>query len=129
MRIGALAKTSGVNPKTLRFYEDAGVLAPAGRSANGYREFTPDAVDRLNFIRRGRAAGLTLAQIREVIEIRAGGATPCRHVKELLASRLTALDQQIAELQALRQTVVQLHDDASTADPGACRPEDVCRYL
>jgi DNA-binding transcriptional MerR regulator len=86
-------------------------------------------VDRLDFIRRGRAAGLTLAQIREVIELRDAGATPCRHVQDLLSSRLAGLDRQIAELQALRETVAQLRDDASTADPAACRPRDVCRYL
>ena len=129
MRIGELAKTTGTTAKTLRFYEDAGLLSPAGRTAGGYREFTPDAVDRLDFIRRGRAAGLRLAQIREVIEIRDAGATPCCHVEELLSSRLADLDRQIAELQALRETVAQLHQDASTADPNACSPRDVCRYL
>ena len=129
MRIGELARTTGTTAKTLRFYEDVGLLTPAGRTASGYREFTPDAVDRLDFIRRGRAAGLTLAQIRAVIELRDAGATPCRHVQDLLSSRLAGLDRQIAELQALREAVAQLHDDASTADPAACRPRDVCRYL
>ena len=129
MRIGDLANTTGTTPKTLRFYEDVGLLTPAGRTAAGYRTFTADAVDRLNFIRRGRSAGLTLAQIREVLELRDAGATPCRHVKDLLDARLTDLDRQIAELQALRETVAHLHEDASTADPDACRPQDICRYL
>lgn len=129
MRIGELANTTGTTPKTLRFYEDVGLLTPAGRTAAGYRTFTADAVDRLNFIRRGRSAGLTLAQIREVIELRDAGATPCQHVKDLLDARLTDLDRQIAELQALRETVAHLHEDASTADPDACRPQDICRYL
>jgi DNA-binding transcriptional MerR regulator len=129
MRIGELANTTGTTPKTLRFYEDVGLLTPAGRTAAGYRTFTADAVDRLNFIRRGRSAGLTLAQIREVLELRDAGTTPCRHVKDLLDARLTDLDRQIAELQALRETVAHLHEDASTADPDACRPQDICRYL
>lgn len=129
MRIGELATATGTTPTTLRFYEDAGLLTPAGRSASGYREFTHAAIDRLDFIHRGRAAGLTLAQIREVIELRDAGATPCRHVRDLLNSRLAHLDQQIAELQALRETVGQLRDAAADADPEGCRPEDVCRYL
>ncbi|MDP9823280.1 heavy metal-responsive transcriptional regulator [Nocardioides massiliensis] len=129
MRIGELAKVTGTTPKTLRFYEGAGLVTPAGRTASGYREFGPDAVDRLAFIRRGRAAGLTLAQIREVIDLRDAGATPCRHVKDLLTYRLADLDRQITELQALRETVAQLHDAAMHADPDDCRPQDVCRYL
>jgi DNA-binding transcriptional MerR regulator len=129
MRIGELAKATGTSPKTLRFYEDAGLLTPAERTANGYRQFTAEAVDRLDFIRRGRAAGLTLAQIRDVIELRDGGTTPCRHVNGLLSSRLADLDRRIAELQALRETVAQLRDNANEADPDTCRPEDVCRYL
>lgn len=129
MRIGEFAKATGTTPKTLRFYEEAGLLAPAGRTDSGYRDFAADAVYRLNFIRRGRTAGLTLTQIRGVIQLRDAGTTPCRHVRDLLSSQLADLERQIAQLQARRETVAQLYDDASAADPGACRPEDVCRYL
>jgi DNA-binding transcriptional MerR regulator len=129
MRIGELGNATGTTPKTLRFYEEAGLLAPAGRTPAGYRVFADDAIDRLNFIRRGRAAGLTLAEIREVIELRDAGAAPCRQVRDLLESRLAALDQQIADLQGLRETVVQLRDAAADADSDECPPESVCRYL
>lgn len=129
MRIGELAKATGTTAKTLRFYEDAGLLIPAGRTANGYREFSDDAVDRLDFVRRGRAAGLTLAEIREVIELREGGVAPCRHVRDLLDSRLADLDRQIADLRALRESVTQLRNSAADPDPEECRPQDVCRYL
>ena len=129
MRIGELAAATGTTTKTLRFYEDSGLLQPSGRTATGYRQYTEDGVARLDFIRRGRAAGLTLAQIREVLDVRDQGHTPCRHVEELLATRLRALDAQIADLQALRATVAQLHDAASTGDPDTCAAEQVCRYL
>lgn len=128
MRIGEIAKATGTTTKTLRFYEAAGLLSPAGRSPAGYRQFGDDAVDRLDFIRRGRTAGLSLAQIRQIIEIRDTGTAPCRHVRDLLGSRLEALDRQISELQALRATVATLRAAADT-DPGVCRPEEVCRYL
>lgn len=129
MRIGELAAATGTTTKTLRFYEDAGLLQPEGRTATGYRQYGQNAIDRLNFIRRGRAAGLTLAQIREVLDVRDQGRTPCRHVEDLLATRLAALDAQIADLQELRATVTQLHDDARSGDPDTCGPEQVCRYL
>jgi MerR family Zn(II)-responsive transcriptional regulator of zntA len=129
MRIGELAAATGTTTKTLRFYEGAGLLPPPERTASGYRDYRQEAVARLDFIRRGRAAGLTLAQIREVLDIRDTGTAPCRHVEQLLEVRLAALDQQIADLQALRANVVQLRDDAAHADPAECHPDDVCRYL
>lgn len=129
MRIGELAAVTGTTTKTLRFYEDSGLLRPAARTTSGYRQYTKDAVVRLDFIRRGRAAGLTLAQIRQVLEVRERGDAPCRHVQELLAARLDALDAQLVDLQTLRDTVAQLHDAASTPDPDTCGADQVCRYL
>ncbi len=129
MRIGELAAATGTTTKTLRFYEDSGLLPPTDRTRGGYRDYTEDAVHRLDFIRRGRAAGLTLAQIRDIIDVREAGTAPCRHVRDLFDARLTDLDQQIADLQALRETVVHLRDDAAHADPADCHPDEVCRYL
>lgn len=129
MRIGELAAATGTTTKTLRFYDDTGLLHPAGRTATGYRQYTEHAVARLDFIRRGRAAGLTLAQIREILDVRDRGDAPCRPVEKLLAARLRALDTHIADLHALRDTVAQLHEAARTGDPETCGPEQVCRYL
>src|SRR5665811_1422594 len=115
--------------KTLTFYEGQGLLPPADRTTGGYRDYSPDVVSRLGFIRRGRTAGLTLAQIRQVLEIRDGGAAPCAHVKDLLAARLDALDHQISELQTLREIVAALRETATTVDPATCSPDQVCRYV
>ena len=129
MRIGEVAQAAGTTTKTLRFYEDVGLLPPAGRTPAGYRDYNVGVLDRLDFIRRGQAAGPTLAQICQVLQIRDGGQAPCQHVANLLASRLEGLDQQIAQLQQLRTTVADLRDDAASADPATCSPGDVCRYL
>ena len=83
MRIGELAAATGATTKTLRFYEESGLRPQTERAANGYRDYGPEALSRLDFIRRGRAAGLTLAQIREVIDIRDAGDAPCRHGRDL----------------------------------------------
>lgn len=129
MRIGQLAAATGTTTKTLRFYENSGLLPPADRAANGYRDYGQDAVSRLDFIHRGRAAGLTLAQIREVIDIRDAGDTPCHHVRALLGERLADIVRQIADLQVLRATVTRLRDQAEQADPSTCAPDAVCRYV
>jgi DNA-binding transcriptional MerR regulator len=85
MRIGELAAAAGTTTKTLRFYDRSGLLPPTGRSANRYRDYGPEALSRLDFIRRGQAAGLTLAQIREVIDIRDAGV--CLSVEDADATR------------------------------------------
>ena len=129
MRIGELAATAGTTTKTLRFYEKGGLLPPTERAANGYRDYGSAALSRLDFIRRGRAAGLTLAQIREVIEIRDAGDAPCHHVHQLLTARLADVDRQIADLQVLRATLIRQRDHAGTADPSSCAADTVCRYV
>jgi DNA-binding transcriptional MerR regulator len=113
----------------LRFYEQAGLLPPPQRTPAGYRTYDPGMAQRLDFIRRSQRAGLTLAQIREVLAIRDRGDAPCSHVQRLLAERLTDLDRQLAELTALRATVAALHDRAGTVEPDTCGPDRVCRYL
>jgi len=129
VRIGELAAKSGITTKTLRFYEEKGLLPPPERAANGYRDYGPSALSRLDFIRRGRAAGLTLTQIRDVIEVREGGDAPCGHVYQLLTERLADVDRHIADLQVLRAALARKRDHAESADPSSCAPESVCRYV
>ena len=129
MRIGEVATATGLTAKTLRFYEDRELLPAAPRTANGYRAYGAETVTRLDFIRRSRSAGLTLAQIRDILRIRDASQAPCVHVRDLLARQLSDLDSQIAELVALRATVAQFHDAAAKADPSACDPERICSYL
>ncbi|GAA4659669.1 heavy metal-responsive transcriptional regulator [Arthrobacter cryoconiti] len=129
MRIGQLAEAAGTTTKTLRFYEDSGLLLPAERLASGYRNYAEDAVGRVGFIHRGQAAGLTLAQIGQILKIREHGQVPCSHVKGLLGERLRELDAQITELLVLRETISQLHEKASEPEPDSCSAEQVCRYL
>ncbi|ACL42460.1 heavy metal-responsive transcriptional regulator [Pseudarthrobacter chlorophenolicus] len=129
MRIGEAAAAAGMTTKTLRFYEDRGLLPPAHRATNGYRDYGGEAITRLEFIRRGRAAGLTLAQISDILTVRDHGTAPCTHVRDLLARQLADLDAQIAELTALRAAVAEFHDTAAAGDPRKCDPDQICSYL
>ena len=129
VRIGDLAAKAGITTKTLRFYEETGLLPPPDRAANGYRDYSPAFLPRLDFIRRGRAAGLTLAQIRDIIEVRDSGDAPCEHVYRLLTERVADVDRHIADLQVLRANLVRKRDRAASADPSSCAPDSVCRYV
>lgn len=129
MRIGELAQAAGTTAKTLRFYEDQGLLLPAARTGSGYRDYGTEIFARLDFIHRGQAAGLTLAQIRQILQIRDTGTAPCEHVRELLDMRLAEVDEQIAELGRLRQTIAGLRTAAEQVEPERCQAGAVCAYL
>ncbi|CAM2795886.1 heavy metal-responsive transcriptional regulator [Skermania piniformis] len=129
MRIGELAQAAGTTAKTLRFYEDQGLLLPAARTGSGYRDYGTEIFARLDFIHRGQAAGLTLAQIRQILQIRDTGTAPCEHVRELLDMRLAEVDEQIAELGRLRQTIAGLRTAAEQVEPETCQADAVCAYL
>lgn len=76
MRIGEVATATGVTTKTLRYYEDIGLLPPPARQANGYRNYSPDTRTRVEFITRGRKAGLSLANLRVLLDLRDTGQAP-----------------------------------------------------
>jgi len=129
MRIGELAEAAGTTTKTLRFYEDQGLLPPAERTTAGYRDYSTEALTRVGFIHRGQAAGLTLAQIRQILDIRDNGQAPCGHVRDLLDSRISDIDQQLRQLHDLRDTLAELRTHAEHVEPDTCSPDQVCRYL
>jgi DNA-binding transcriptional MerR regulator len=121
MRIGEIASRAGVPAKTIRFWEDQGLLPPPGRTPAGYRDYGPAVVDRLGFIRHAQTAGLSLAAIRQVLEVRDGGEPPCVHVTELIARRLAEVDARLAELTRTRDQLVVLAARAAAQDPADCR--------
>jgi DNA-binding transcriptional MerR regulator len=129
VRISELARQAGVTTKTLRFYERIGVLTPPSRSPSGYRDYRPDVLDRLGFVRAGQAVGLSLGEIRQVVALRDRGEAPCDHVYRLLERRTTELDERIGELQALKRELEALTRRARRLDPADCNPRGVCHLV
>jgi DNA-binding transcriptional MerR regulator len=129
VRIGALAATTGTTAKTIRFYEQSGLLPAPPRSPAGYREYPAPAATRLAFIRRAQAAGLSLAEIRGILAIRDSGQAPCAHVTDLLATHLLEVEHRLAELRATRTMLRELARTAAATDAATCADTDVCRIL
>ncbi|WP_049564016.1 heavy metal-responsive transcriptional regulator [Nonomuraea sp. SBT364] len=129
MRIGTLAAAAGLSAKTIRFYEQAGLLPAPPRTAAGYRDYPAEAADRLAFIRDAAAAGLSLAEIRGVLTIRDARQPPCRHVTTLIETHLEHVEQRIADLLITRTALQGLHRRARAVDPADCGPEGICRIL
>lgn len=121
MRIGELAAELGLNPKTIRFYEEIGLLPPARRTPSGYRLYGAADRERLRFILKAKAVGLTLEEIKQVLDVRSKGQQPCRHVLALLDQKLAAVDRQLRALSEFRRELVALHSEgAETMRAEAC---------
>jgi MerR family transcriptional regulator, copper efflux regulator len=128
VRIGQLAAQTGYSVRTIRFYEQSGLLPTPRRTPAGYRCFDQDAVTRLRFVRSAQALGLSLAEIAEVLRVRDHDGPPCSYVAQLLDTHISALDARIEELTALRDELRARHALDAEPDPSRCRPDQVC-YL
>lgn len=101
--IGEVAAELGINPKTIRYYESLGLLPPPKRTASRYRLYETPDLDRLRFIQRAKAVGLTLQQIARIVKIREGGTPPCDHVKRMLEQRITEIEEQMRSLRGMKR--------------------------
>jgi len=107
LTIGKVAAQAGVGVDTVRFYEQAGLLKKAMRTAAGYRLYENGEVARLRFIRRAKALGFSLEEIRELLALNDGGGRR-RSVRAIAERRLAELEQRIEELDRVRQTLAHL---------------------
>ena len=109
MKIGQVARVSGFPIKTIRYYEDIGLLYPSvERSESGYRLFEESVISRLDFIRRAKSLGLSLREIGEILEIRDRGVLPCREVKQQLHNKVREITNQIEALESLKAELYQI---------------------
>lgn len=129
VRIGVLADGAGVGTKTVRYYESVGLLDPPTRTPSGYREYDDAAAERLRFIRDAQASGLTLAEIKSVLELKDAGARSCDHTLALLDRHLAEVDDQIERLQAARATLAELAERARGLDPATCTDPHRCQVI
>lgn len=129
MRIGELAEASGVSAKTIRYYESVGLLPRPRRLENGYRDYDASALGRLEFVRAAQAIGLSLGEIRGVLDFRDRGDAPCAHVAELIDRRAREVSAQIAALEHLRTELGRLARRAGRLSPRDCEAANVCHII
>ena len=125
MRIGELADAASVPAKTIRYYEEIGLLPAPERRANGYRQYDESAGERLRFVRAAQAVGFTLAEIKEILSLRDRGEQPCAHVLELVERRGRQIAAQVAALEQMQADLQRL---AARAHPGAAAA-DYCHLI
>ena len=108
MRTGEVAAEAGVNVQTLRYYERRGILARPKRTPSGYREYGPDAVRLIRFIKRAQQLGFTLEEIEELLLWRAGRGGSCAGVRSAAEAKIGDVDAKIAALKAMRRALTTL---------------------
>ncbi len=129
MKIGEVAAKTGVSTKTIRYYEDIGVLPEPDREPNGYRSYGQDTVERLRFVRDAQATGLTLTEITSILGLREQGASSCAHVTHLLEHHLAELDRHIESLSKTRIQLEALTERARSLDPADCTDPNRCQTI
>jgi len=120
MKINQLSKLTNVLSKTIRYYEDVGLLPQASRNSNGYREYSLDDVERLIFIRRCRELQIPLEQIKVLIQVQTDKTSSCSEVDLLIEKQLEKVRKTISELSLLEKTLSTLATSCSNDVVGEC---------
>jgi MerR family mercuric resistance operon transcriptional regulator len=116
--IGGLARAAGVHVETVRYYQRRGLLPEPPRPSGEVRRYSEDDVKRLRFIRSAQAAGFTLAEIGELLELNASDDRA--RARELAQARVSMLDQKIAELRDARDALMKLANACASSRKGPC---------
>ena len=122
MTIGRLAQAALVNIETVRYYQRLGLLEEPDKPADGYRRYAPHQIRRLQFIKRAQALGFTLAEVGDLLRLQTGHM--CTDTRGLATRKLQLIDQRMAGLAAMRQTLADLIQQCDTE--GA---DDVCPVI
>jgi len=110
IQIKEISSLSGVPVKTIRYYEQIGLLPPARRAKNGYRFYDEAEVDRLRFIRNARALGFHLIEIAKILSVQDRNEPPCSHVMTTLQLHMEEIEVRIRELENLRGNLAALYE-------------------
>jgi DNA-binding transcriptional MerR regulator len=123
LKIGDVAKLSGIGIEALRFYEKSGLLDKPARTYSGYRVYSKDVLERLSFIKKAQILGFSLEEIKQIIKDSYGGQKPCDEVRELIRKKLLELDEKLKQLQQYRDelaTTLQTWDKLGQANGHVC---------
>jgi DNA-binding transcriptional MerR regulator len=111
LRVGEIARMTGVSPDTVRYYERRGLLPRVPRDPNGYRKYAETAVRRVMVVRRALDAGFSIRELSQVLRERDAGGAPCRQVLAIGRDRLGELERRVEQLTALRDDLRALLKD------------------
>ena len=121
LRIGEVARRTGLPVKTIRYYCDEGLLQPRARSESGYRLFDEENLAELTIIRSLRAMDVSIPELARILEVRRSGVCNCSLLKGSIADKMSSIDQRISELRTMKDELARLLD--SWQDCGGLKPD------
>ena len=125
LKIGALARQTGTNAPTIRYYEEIGLLRSAGRQAGNQRVYSDADVKSLTFIRRCREFGFSIDQVRSLVALVQDPTSPCVHARDLAQEHLVAVREKLAELKALERSIAAFVTGCDASCAGGTGPDCV----
>ncbi len=120
MNIGEAAVRSGVAAKNIRYYESIGLIEPAKRAENGYRDYQETDVQMLNFVNRARGLGFSVKQVAELLSLYQDRARASADVKEIATNHMSEIEHKIEELQRMHRTLAHLTEKCHGDDRPNC---------
>jgi len=135
MKIGALGTATGTKVETIRYYEKLGLLGAPDRTVSNYRSYGQQHLQRLSFIRRARALGFSLDNVRELLDLADDRTRSCEAVDAIARQHLAAVDEKVSALQSLRKELGNLIDQCGRGSISHCLiiealgPTDACKVL
>ena len=120
MNIGTAASASGVSAKTIRYYESIGLIPPAIRAENGYRNYTEFEVETLRFIQHSRRLGFSVKDVGNLLELWGDKERSSADVKALALQHISEVERRIKELETIRRTLIDLTDRCHGDDRPEC---------
>lgn len=129
LRVTELARLTGVTPATVRYYSRVGLLQPQRERSNGYRRFAAADRHRVTFIRRAQAFGLTIGDIKSILESSDRGEVPSDRVLTLMAERLSDVQARLRELQTIEARISKALATWSETSERAPRDGEICPLI
>ena len=129
LKIGELARATGLTVGTLRYYSDIGLLQPVHRAENNYRYYAQNASEQVQFIKKAQALGFTLEEIKQILDVRNGGEIPCDLVQSLLENKIEQLAIQIKQMTLFKGELEEYRAIWAKKPESNLKQEEVCPLI
>lgn len=129
LKIGELAKQTGLPVGTLRYYSDLGLLQPVQRGDNGYRYYSQSASSQVEFIKKAQTLGFTLEEIKQILNVRDRGEIPCSLVQSLLDDKIEQLQIQIKQMTLFKAELEEYRTTWANHPHSELKSEEVCPLI